>query len=452
MTGPVDRSEAFGPAGGPVGGAAAARFESLLASAGELLRAEQVEAADREIAQAIALVPDEPRAQNLMAMVRYRAGRYQEAYAVYRDLCARAPDDTSLRLNLGLVELRMGRNPEAAQSLRRVVEREPDNLKAQGYLGLALMRGGELAPAREAFVRAGQPDLVRQVDEQLAAVPHPVAGPTSSVELRRGDDNVTRPMLDAEALPRSIRPQPPRAAPATPLTSTLASTLTAALPLPLSRFIDQHHAPAVAGEPFAVAVAVDALLAVLVEGRLFLRMTGAVASSGRLSYAPVNRHVRGRVTDEPFGEGDDALVQASGTGTVLVSPRGGRFTPLRLGEPGDALYLRESALFAFEESLSWDNGRIPGSPERAEAVVQLRGAGRLVLRSRRAPTTLRIEPGQTYYVDQAALIGWSGEVVPQQLRGGDGEPTQFIACAGQGALVLDEPVSESPAAPAPPQR
>ena len=126
------------------------RLAAHLTRAGELLRTDQVDAADLEVGNALRIASDDVRARNLLGLVRFRAGRYEEAHQVYRELVGRDANDPALRLNLGLVELRLGRNVDAAVNLRHVVEKEPNNQKAQGYLGLALMRAGELKAARVA--------------------------------------------------------------------------------------------------------------------------------------------------------------------------------------------------------------------------------------------------------------------------------------------------------------
>lgn len=383
--------------------------------AGELLRGEQVEAADREVGEALRLSPEDARVQNLLGLVRFRAGRYDEAQQVYRRLVASDPSDSALQLNLGLVELRLGHNDEAARCLRVVVDQEPGNAKAQGYLGLALMRAGDLQAARAAFVAAGQVEHVRQIDEQIAA------GGVAAGGVRAGRAGVT-PLLqvDPPAAPGAGRAvEGPQGA------------------LPLIRFVDRAELRALPGEPYTLHP--DGFVAIRVDGRLPMRTSGAMASSGRLAYTPIARRVRGRSTEEPFGEGDDALVAASGTGLVVVTPRALRFTALRLAETLDVLYLREAAVFSFEESLSWENGRIPGGGTSAFDVVQFRGQGRVLIRSRKPPQTLKLAGGEVYYVDQTALLGWIGQVVPQQLRGLDGAPTQYISCSGEGALILEEP-------------
>ena len=180
-----------------------------------------------------------------------------------------------------------------------------------------------------------------------------------------------------------------------------------------------------------------------------MRTAGALVSSGRLAYAPVMRRLRGKGTTETFGDGEEALVQATGSGLVVVSPRGGMFAVLALG-PKDVLYVRESMVFAFEESLYWENGRVPGSGGGGGMIVQFRGEGGVVLRAVKMPWAVRIATGDVLYVEQDALVGWSGDVVPQQLRGVDGQPTQFVVCTGEGALFIIDPLSAPPAIPATP--
>jgi uncharacterized protein (AIM24 family) len=158
----------------------------------------------------------------------------------------------------------------------------------------------------------------------------------------------------------------------------------------------------------------------------------------------MTKRVRGRLTQEPFGSGDDAMCFATGTGVVVVSPRGGRFTALALDK--ELIYLRESAVFAFEDSLLWEHGRIPGGGPGGMQVLQLAGEGRLVVRTRRAPYTLGLGGGEVFYVEQEALLGWLGSVIPQQMKGADGAPTQFIVCNGEGTLILEEQ-SAQPAQP-----
>jgi uncharacterized protein (AIM24 family) len=98
-------------------------------------------------------------------------------------------------------------------------------------------------------------------------------------------------------------------------------------------------------------------------------------------------------------------------------------------------------VYAFEESVHWENGRVPGAPGDGGRVVQFRGSGRLVLRTPRALFTVKIDPDAPLYVDGGALAGWIGRVVPRALHGEGGEPTPYVECSGEGVLILEEPAS-----------
>ncbi|MGZ3441224.1 MAG: tetratricopeptide repeat protein, partial [Polyangia bacterium] len=207
-------------------------------------------------------------------------------------------------------------------------------------------------------------------------------------------------------------------------------------PLPVAAFATARLLRAGAlGEPFALAE--GGMLVVRVDGKLPTRTFGAIASSGQLTFEPLMRRVRGQPTDEPFGDGADAMFYANGHGLVVVAPRGAKFTALALAD--DILYVRETALFAFEENLHWENGRVPGGGPDSMRVVQFRGTGRLVLRAARAAFSLKIEPEQPMFVEATALLGWIGRVVPRVLHGQDGEPTPYVECSGEGVLILEEP-------------
>src|SRR5438094_6121739 len=131
------------------------------------------------------------------------------------------------------------------------------------------------------------------------------------------------------------------------------------------------------------------MLIVRIDGRLPTRTLGAIASSGQLTFEPMLRRVRGKTTGEPFGEGEEALFLTQGTGVIVVAPRGARFTALALKD--DIVYVRESSLFSFEETLHFENGRVPGGGPDGLRVTQLRGSGRCVLRAAAATFCLKME-------------------------------------------------------------
>ncbi|HEX6836053.1 MAG TPA: tetratricopeptide repeat protein, partial [Polyangia bacterium] len=343
------------------------RLAEHLQRAGEQLRGEKLDEAEREIECALRIRPQDLRARNLRGLFLFRAGRYDEALAAYLELCGAYPNDAALRLNLGLVELRMGRHAEAAENLKRVVTAEPDNARAQGYLGLALMRAGELAQARDAFHRAGQEELARQVEERMAHLGEEAVA--ARLDLRRAA-NEGEKILDADQPFGAVEleapvdeakrggawqlrvpgERPPLPGPEGPPPSGRFEPLVLSPPLPVAAFATARLLRAGAmGEPFALAE--GGMLVVRVDGKLPTRTFGAIASSGQLTFEPLMRRVRGQPTDEPFGDGADAMFQANGHGLVVVAPRGAKFTALSLAD--DIVYVREASLFAFEENLHW---------------------------------------------------------------------------------------------------
>lgn len=185
------------------------------------------------------------------------------------------------------------------------------------------------------------------------------------------------------------------------------------------------------GEPFVVA---DGMLVLQVDRPVPARTIGAIASSGEIGFAPLMRRMRGQTTTLPFGTGADSLFLTTGRGQLVVSPRGGHFTILAL--QNDVLYLREAALYAFEESLLWENGRIPGGGEAGIEVVQLRGSGRCVFHASQPTFCVKLESPHTLFIETRALLGWIGRVVPRHLPVDPSTGTAYIECSGEGALIL----------------
>jgi uncharacterized protein (AIM24 family) len=425
------------------------RLAEHLHKAGELLKGGQLEGADKEIDAALALRRDDVRARNLRGLWLFRGGRYEEAEKIYLELCAKWPDDAALRLNLGLVELRMAKFPEAAANLKRVAAAEPDNLRAQGYLGLALMRTGDLKEAREAFLKAGQTELARQVEVQLQKLSDPAQGSGGLREAagvgERALDNKEQPFaaveLDAPIDEAGRHGDWQVREAGQPLPGTAASG-----PLPL-RLLSAEPVTGFAtrrllkdpssSDPFLIAE--GGWLVMKVDGRLPTRTFGTVASTDGVTFEPLFRRVRAQTTTEPFGEGPEAMLLAVGKGRMVVSARGARFSLLLLAD--DIVYVREPVLFAFEESLAWESGRIPGGGAEAARVVQFRGHGRVVLRTQRPVYTLKTEEAPLF-IEQTALLGWIGRVVPKQVHG-DAGPAAYIECSGEGVLILEEPATIS---------
>src|SRR5262249_51019788 len=145
-------------------------------------------------------------------------------------------------------------------------------------------------------------------------------------------------------------------------------------------------------------------LIVRVRGKMLCRRDGIVARGGELAFTPAMRHTRGRITQEAFA----GMFLVTGNGHLIASARGGAFTAVALA--GEALYLREHVVHAFEERRAWENGQVPGS---ALAVLQLRGDGCVAIHTKHPSIAIEIREGRPLAVAPDALIGWSGKVVPR---------------------------------------
>ncbi|MFO1028362.1 MAG: sulfotransferase [Acetobacteraceae bacterium] len=83
----------------------------------------------------------------------YRAGRYAQAAAVFRDLHAAAPEESAPVRMLGLCQLHLGRTAEALTLLSEARDLAPDDPQAQLHYGIGLQAAGRHAEAADQFRR-----------------------------------------------------------------------------------------------------------------------------------------------------------------------------------------------------------------------------------------------------------------------------------------------------------
>src|SRR5207245_11195881 len=121
---------------------------------------------------------------------------------------------------------------------------------------------------------------------------------------------------------------------------------------------------------------------------MLTRLDGLVASWGQLSLKPELKRFRGRPTDKPFGEGARRMLRATGEGRFVIAREGRVFTALELGD--EPAYFREEILYAFEESIVFENGRVPSKGGTDLHLVHLRGRGRLLLVTSGTPQSVAV--------------------------------------------------------------
>ncbi len=371
---------------------------------GELLAAgKNLEARD-ELERAYHLKPQNPKAQNLLGLVYFKLGLLERAIEVYDRLVDDNPGDATLRVNLGLVYLKAGQISEAIRQLETAVDAIPDHPKALNYLGLAYAQAQSHQKAREMFERAGNGAMVRKMEEAL-----------------RGEGS---PPDTAKALEHAE----PRASASEPLAtdrreareSESLRSPTRALPLLGLSALAKH----VAYEPPASApFAVDSPIASLkVSGELRTRLSGLLWVRGDIQRQGEMKRFRGRATDKPFGEGGDRMFHLSGEGQVVVALPGTSLTIIELED--EAGYLVEDALFAFDEALGYENGRVPSKVPPDLQLVHLRGRGKALLRSVGDIRSVEVRAGQPLQLPLERLVGWVGTLTPTLLLPEGGEPSE----------------------------
>jgi hypothetical protein len=192
-------------------------------------------------------------------------------------------------------------------------------------------------------------------------------------------------------------------------------------------------------------VAPGGSLVIRVVDRMLVRLEGVHVTGGDLSYELATRRTRGHQTEERFDHGGATLHVVSGRGYLIATP--GKYTFEAILLDDDILYLREDLVFAFESSLRWENGNVPGLRGRLP-VVQFRGDGALALRLERPLVRVKLPQQGVVFVDAERLAGWIGRVIPRAVVPPTGGPmgTMCVECTGEG-VVLVEPAPPAVAAP-----
>lgn len=164
-------------------------------------------------------------------------------------------------------------------------------------------------------------------------------------------------------------------------------------------------------------------LALKVDGELFARLTGLVAVVGGVEVTPEMKRARGRATEWPFGEADQQLQRCKGHGVVYLDAGNANFQALELDE--DGAYIREENVFAFEESVAFENGRLTTDDNLWLDLVHLKGQGRVMMKLYGQLKAMAIPGGRPLMVPLARVVGWYGSVTPR-----------LVSFGGQAAIEL----------------
>ena len=395
-------------------------FQRLLELGEDRLAAGDVDGAKDSLRKAAARLPRDLAALGLLGQACYRAGLYEEAAEAYGKLVDDNPAEVSGRVNLGLAQLKGGRRPEAVRQFSIALDLDPDHRKSMGYLGLALLESGDPRAARPWLEKSGSANLLARCDSLLAeqAAPAPAAPEPAKVRAASPGASHEAPAPVAVA-PAVVRPSPTPA----PIRSPVA-------PGGLGAFAAGRTV-----RPPPEVFAVDGgILHVAVRGELVCRIDGLFAVRGAVTAHPEVKRFRGKLTEKPFGSGRDCMNRMAGEGALFFRTGGWVFTVVDLA--GDAGYFREGAVFALEEAVIFENGRVPSRHSRDLDLVHLRGRGRMLLRTAGAPVAIEVSGAESLRVPPAALVGWTGAVTPRiGLLGGADVVAAAAPAAGSPVMV-----------------
>ncbi|HEX9289612.1 MAG TPA: tetratricopeptide repeat protein [Anaeromyxobacteraceae bacterium] len=382
----------------------------------DLLAKGELEAARTALARARELRPKDPKVLGLLGQSLYKAGRYDEAVEVYGRLVDESPVEAAAHINLGLASVKAKRYAQAVRQLEIALDLNPDHKKAMGYLGLAWLEQGDFARAREWFERAGSEQMIAKCDELLA---------------------LAKPAVEAVAL-GDAQPEPTASAPVpSPRPAPAAGAALGLTAFAAARLV----APAGAGTFWLSG----GLLAVQVRGDVLTRGEGLLAIRGGVRLVGEVKRFRGRATEKPFGVGPRRMLRASGEGGLLYRVAGARFTPLDL--EGESAYFREEVVFAFEDAVAFENGRVASRLGPDLNLVHVRGQGHLLLATAGEVVTVDVSRDAPVRVPVAALVGWTGALTPRvaplvEAAAADAGPEEgeglAVELVGEGRALIDE--------------
>ncbi len=272
------------------------------------------------------------------------------------------------------------------------------------------------------------PAVEDEYGEKEASAQNWVAAPLSSISLpARGPSGLFHRPLEGDDAHLVADPKA-RTTEELPSFSTpsMVATLSEAGYMPLETqaisSLNGGHGglPAFAGGPFFVG---NDNLAIDVHHELLVRMHGLVAMVGQLDVRPEKRRMRGKAIEQPFGSGEEQLHRIAGRGIVYLEVGRHHFHGLLLND--DGAYLKEDCVFAFEETVGFENGVLTGQNAFEMPLVNLKGEGQVLLRLNGHLKSMPVAVGTPTVVPLNRLVGWLGRMTPR-----------LIGFAGQGALEL----------------
>jgi hypothetical protein len=407
-----------------------------------------------------ALDPSQGRAVSYLGLAYARAGRYAEAYRSFL-LAGQQELAQEIEINLTPAE-RDGIHAQLSRAAGGVEPRtrppkDPPKPASQAALPVPEHTGAVEPPPDSA--RASMPEIqiahaaeaarddgeVDNTDAALAEHDGPAgepAAPATEITAPRMTDSLQFVLPQSEAVPRPATGQSMISRAVEAASPSSASSGTGARvgrgstpPVPLSQLATELLVrPDDGDEPLEVTAA--GALIIRVRDRVLTRLDGIHVTGGELDYEPAMRRSRGHQTDEQFDFGGSRMHVVSGNGYLIAVPGDKKFTAVSLDD--DIFYLREDLVFAFEATLRWENGNVPGLRGKLP-VVQFRGDGAVALRTAEPLVRVKLPAQDVLLVAAMRLAGWIGRVIPRAVVPPTDGPMGEVCveCTGEGVVLID---------------
>jgi len=437
-----------------------------------------------------ALDPSQGRAVSYLGLAYARAGRYAEAYRAFL-LAGQNELASEIEINLTQAErdgihaqlARSGLEPAVARTRtpppRPPPQPQPKPVSQDDVITQPIRPIEVSGTASAAVIHVPKPEpepepepsqsmeifVERHADAPPPPPPLPAATPPPSpvvispaheLQAPRMTDSLQFVLPTRDAIPKPADGQSmisqavEQASPSQAATAAARVAAGSAPPLALSQLAtDELVRPDDGDHPLEVSA--SGALVVRVADRVMTRLDGVHVTGGDLVFEPAQRRSRGHQTDEKFDYGGAPLHSVSGRGYLIALPGDRVFAAVTLDD--DIFYLREDLVFAFQASLRWENGNVPGLRGRLP-VVQFRGDGAVALRSGKPLVRIKLPAQGVVFVDASRLAGWIGRVIPRAVVPPAGGPMGEVCveCTGEGVVLVDPVGDPRAGAPKPEAR
>jgi len=354
------------------------------------VRENKLDDAWENLEQARTIRPRDEDVLNLVSLLEFKRGHYNEAANAARTLLTENPNSEVLRANLGLILFKAGFLTEAELELRKALELRPGHLRSHLYLGLLYQMRGKLGLAVEHLRIAGARRRVTEVEEALR---------------RPGRDNAKPSLSDTAPTLRLPAPEPPAAA--APKTSKAPAAesqeFAPAFPEAPDRTAPISIAPPEARPLFKIRP--DGGLDVACRGTVFVRKGCVAWYSGKMRFSP-ELAFRGTSLEK--------ILRATGPGTLLINDPGRR--AYRRDLTNQALFVEGSRLLALDHGLTFRLDAIHDfRRNRRVDALRVQGKGSVVFSVGGPVLAHEVTADFPLSISSRDLVAWSGDLVASVL-------------------------------------